>query len=306
MLNLMKDLATPQGLNKEYRYEAIVVNNDDSKTNAPYTCRIQARVDILFDGIADDHLPWAIPSFEHPDGASSESGRAFVPKVGSKVLLVFQEGRETHPMWIGYPVDKNTVMPEMKHNYPNRVVTKLKNKAITVYDTQTNELFIRNPGDLKIYIQGNTELTVIGNVTEVVKGNKDVFIEGNLNETIKGNHTRTVGGDESDSVGGDYKHAVDGNETRSVKGNAKESVGGNETCSVKGSAKKSVDGDWKHSTGGSSSIQVTGTQVNNAGQMNDQVGGPDVDSAESPDSAESVKSSPDLTNWPGFPGGAKG
>jgi hypothetical protein len=268
MLNLMKDLATPQGLNKEYRYEAIVVNNNDSKTDAPYTCRIQARIDILFDGIDDAHLPWAIPSFEHPDGASKDSGRAFVPKIGSKVLPVFQEGRETHPMWMGYPVDKTTVMEEMKHNYPNRVVTKLKNKAITVYDTQTNELFIRNPGDLKIYIQGNTELTVMGNVTEVVKGNKDVFVEGNLNETIKGNHTRTVGG----------------NSTNSVSGNEKVSVGGNA----------------KHSTGGDSSIQVNGTQVNNAGQMNDQVGGPDVDSP------DSVSSSPDLTNWPGFPGGAKG
>lgn len=265
---MARDLATPQGLNKEYRYEAIVVNNDDSKTDNPYTCRVQARVNILFDGIEDDHLPWAIPSFEHPDGASKDSGKAFVPKIGSKVLLIFQEGRETHPMWLGYPVDRTTVMEEMKHNYPNRVVTKLKNKAITVYDTQTNELFIRNPGTLRVYIQGDAEITVMGNSTEVVKGNKNVFVEGDLTETITGTHTRTVGKDSTDSVGGD----------------AKESIGGN----------------WKHSTGGDSSIQVAGTQVNNAGQMNDQVGGPD------PDSPDSVNSSPDLTNWPGFPGGAKG
>lgn len=269
MLNIARDLNTPQGLNKEFSYEAIVVNNDDSQTDRPFTCRIQARVAIMFDGIPDEHLPWAIPFFEHPDGASAKSGRAFLPKVGTKVLLTFQEGRETHPTWTGYTVDQKTVMEEIKLNYPNRIITqRLQNGAITLYDTKTNELFIRNVGDTKVYIEGSTELTVIGNVTEVIKGNKETFVEGDVTENIGGNFTRNVGGNEAFSVGGN--------------------------------ASKSIGGNWKHSTGGSSSIQVTGTQVNNANQMNDQVGGPE------PDSPEDVKNSPDLTKWPGFPGGAKG
>lgn len=307
MLNLSKDLATPQGLNKEYKYEAIVVKNDDSQTDNPYTCRIQARIAILFDGIEDDHLPWAIPFFEHADGASSESGKAFVPKVGSKVLLTFQEGRENFPIWSGYTVDKGTSMPEMKHNYPDRVIVqRLKNKAITLYDTKTNELFIRNPGDLKIYIDGNTELTVTGNVREVIQGNKEVFIEGDYTESIKGNVTRinggtnkeSISGEASISVGGDYAESINGNVTRANGGTNKESVGG--------AASMSVGGNWKHSTGAASSIQVAGTQVNNAAQMNDQVGGPSPDSPDSPESPDSTKTSPDLTQWPGFPGGAKG
>lgn len=269
MLNIARDLNTPQGLNKEYSYEAVVTNNDDSKTDRPHTCRIQARVAVLFDGIPDEHLPWAIPFFEHPDGASSTSGRAFVPKVGTKVLLTFQEGRETHPTWTGYTVDQKTVMEEIKHNYPNRVITqRLQNGAITVYDTQTNELFVRNVGDMKIYIQGNAELTVMGNVTEVVKGNKDTFVEGNLNEVVGGNVTRVCGGNSDTSIGGNGSVAI--------------------------------SSEHKHSVGGASSIQVGGRQVNNAGFMADQESGP------SPSAPSSVGESPDLTKWPGFPGGAKG
>lgn len=269
MLNVARDLNTPQGLNKEYSYEAIVVNNDDSKTDRPYTCRIQARIAVLFDGIPDEHLPWAIPFFEHPDGASKTSGRAFIPKVGTKVLLTFQEGRETHPTWTGYTVDQKTVMEEIKLNYPNRIITqRLQNGAITLYDTKTNELFIRNVGDTKVYIEGNTELTIMGNVKEVIKGNKEVFIEGNYSESIGGNVTRINAKDNHESIGG--------------------------------KASMSIEKDWKHSTGSDSSIQVKGTQVNNAKQKNDQVGAPD------PDKPKDVPKSPDLTKWPGFPGGASG
>lgn len=269
LLNLAKDMSSPQGLTKEHLYEAIVVNNDDSKTEAPYNCRIQARVPILFDGIEDDLLPWAIPIFDHYDGASDKSGVAYLPKVGSKVLLKFQDGSDDNPIWMGYPVDKKTQMKEMQHNYPNRVIVmRLQNKAITLYDTKTNELFIRNPGDMKVYIDGNTELTVTGNVKEVIKGNKEVFIEGDYTESITGNVKRTNGGNNTESIGGE--------------------------------AKMSIGGSWKHSTGGDASIQVSGRQENNASMMEDQFSGP------SPDSPDSVPSSPDLTNWPGFPGGAKG
>lgn len=269
LLNITKDMSTPQGLTREHLYEAVVVHNDDSTTDLPHNCRIQARVPILFDGIPDDLLPWAIPIFAHYDGASDKSGVAFIPKIGSKVLLKFQDGSDDSPIWMGYPVDKKTQMKEMEHNYPDRVITmRLQNNAITLYDTKTNELFIRNPGDLKVYIGGNVELTVTGNVKEVIKGNKEVYVEGDLTESVKGKITRINGGDSSTSVGG--------------------------------KASVAVGGDWKHSTGGESSIQVSGTQVNNAAQMNDQVGGP------SPDSPEEAKSSPDLNGWPGFPGGASG
>ena len=73
-----------------------------------------------------------------------------------------------------------------------------------------------------------------------------------------------------------------------------------------GAANMVIGGAWKHSTNGDSSIQVSGTQTNNAAQMNDMVGGPDPDSPKEPKAGEAVKESPDLTNWPGFPGGAKG
>lgn len=269
MLNIARDLSQSQGLNKDYRYEARVVNNDDRDTPYPHTCRIQARIPVLYDGIPDEHLPWAIAYFDHLDGATEKSGTAWVPKVGSKVFLKFQDGRETHPVWSGYTVDTTTVMEEIKLNYPDRIIRhRLANGAITLYDTQTNELFIRNPGDLKVYIDGNVELTVTGDSTEVIKGNRKVSVEGNYELNVGGTVTYRIGGTQTVSVGG--------------------------TASMK------IGGSWMHSTGGSAQIDVSGRQVNNAGFMADQEGGP------APQAPDSVPESPDLTNWPGFPGGAQG
>lgn len=269
MLNLTRDLANAQGINKDYRYEAVVVNNDDTKTEWPHTCRIQARVPYLFDGVPDEHLPWATACFDHFDGASSKSGSAWVPKIGTKVFLQFQEGKPSLPIWSGFNVDNTTIMAEMKHNYPNRIVKhRLKNGAITLYDTKTNELFVRNPGTMKIYVAGDVELTVMGNSTEVVKGNRTISVEGNYSLDVKGSKTERVGGSSNESV--------------------------------TGAASFATGSSWNHSTAGASSIQVGGRQTNNAAFMADQEGGP------SPAAPEAVAASPDLTNWPGFPGGAKG
>jgi hypothetical protein len=311
LLNISRDMAMPQGLTKEYRYEATVVKNDDSKEKeGKYMCRIKARVPILFDGIEDDHLPWAIPMFDHWDGATKNSGMAYIPKVGSKVLLVFQEGSDDNPMWMGYPVSKKTAMKEMEHNYPDRIIAmRLQNKAITLYDTKTNELFIRNPGDMKVYIEGNTQLTVTGNVTEVIEGNKEVHIKGNLKEIIHGNKEEFIVGNQTEVIRGNKAETIQGNFNGTVKGDVVLTTGGKQEESVGADAKMSVGGNWKHSTGGNSNIEVSGDQINNAGFMRDQEGSPSPDSPAQPQDPANTPETPDLTtekDWPGFPGNAKG
>lgn len=181
MLNTAELLMQPEGISDVRTYEAVVVSNKDPKKLG----RIQARVLHLFDGIVDAHLPWAIPSWNHADGASDKSGTFDVPEVGSYVTLKFQMRDVLHPIYYGYHVTDNTALVEASHNYPNRKALRLSNGACLVVDKQTNELFITNPGSLKIYVVGDVELTVGGNVQEHIHGNVYRKVDGSINETAK-------------------------------------------------------------------------------------------------------------------------
>lgn len=195
MLNIASDMGEKQGLNANKWYEAVVVSNDDRQhPDGQMLGRVRARVAVLFDGIADNHLPWAIPIWLHPDGASETSGAFDVPKIGTKVFLKFQGANPAFPMYRGFHSDRVTQMEEVKHNYPNRKVLRLQNKALVIVDTGDNTLYLRNPGNTKIYIDGNVEMEVTGNVDELIYGNVRREIRGNLTQHVKGDtHLFTSG-----------------------------------------------------------------------------------------------------------------
>ncbi len=283
MLNIASDMAAKQGLSKDLSYEAQVIDNNDPRG----LCRVRARVPFIFDGIPDEHLPWSIPSFDHPDGAGPGSGTAYVPKNGTKVLLRFQNGEATSPTWEGYPVDNTTKLQEMAHNYPDRKVTRLSNKTLIVIDTKSNEVFIRYPGDTRIYIEGNVELSVTGNVTEKIGGDRQSFIEGDSVEVVRGNRSVHVGGEDTHNVAGSAKQVVSGSYTQSTSGSSSRITGGSANTSI----------------GGSDSYQVSGTATRNASTIQDNASGP---SPSGPESAGSAPSTPDLDSWTGIDGGGPG
>ena len=187
MLSITADMKEKQGLDGSKWYEAIVIENDDRKhPDKMMLGRIQARIKTVFDGIKDADLPWAVPIYEHPDGASEISGTFSVPKKRTKVFLRFQDANPSYPCYRGYHVDKVTQMEEIKHNYPNRTVTRFSNKALMIVDTQDNTLYLRNPGNVKIYVEGNVELEVKGNVDELIRGSVRRTIMGNYHDTVLG------------------------------------------------------------------------------------------------------------------------
>lgn len=283
MLNIAKDMAERQGLNPDLYYEAQVIDNNDPTHN----CRVRARVPVLFNGIPDAHLPWATAFFDHEDGAGPGSGTAYVPRIGTKVLIKFQMGQESSPIWSGYPVDDTTQLQEMLHNYPDRKVHRLANKALVVVDTRSNEVFIRNPGDTRVYIEGNLELTVNGNVTEKINGNRSSFVQGDSLEVVSGNRVVNVGGASTESVAGAVS-AVGGS-TRHV------STTGAATTVVGGSSSLSVSGE--------DSYNVGGTHTRNASIIQDNSAGP---TTTGPDAVATAPEAPDLSQWIGIDGGAEG
>lgn len=244
VINATKYLSR-QGIDPKMVYEASVVNNFDQRK----LCRIQARIKGIFDGIGDADLPWAIPEFNHPDGAYNDSsgkavdrsGMGFVPKKGHKVGLKFPTGDPHRPVWTSYTVDEQVALPEYQDvNYPDRVVFKLSNGFYVIIDTRTNEVIINNPGDVDMtilgdvnqYIVGNQQLTVTDNKGEIAgyllnapetvlkslspKPAKRIPFQGLLSKGYAGNQHTTIKGDQTTTIMGNRKTVVHGNDLLQV------------------------------------------------------------------------------------------
>jgi uncharacterized protein involved in type VI secretion and phage assembly len=198
MINIAQDMKEGQGLMGSQTYLGVVIaNNDSAETKNPFTGRIKIRISGVFDGIPDEHIPWAIPSWSHSEGSSEFTGTVAIPKVGTTVSVKFQGGDPHSPIYGNAPVNETSMLAEAKTNYPNRTVSRMSNGDLIMTDTETNEHFIRTTGDSKIYIQGNAYMNVDGDVIEQIKGNKTTFIGGNLTETVLGTRNSFTSGQQA-------------------------------------------------------------------------------------------------------------
>jgi hypothetical protein len=290
-VNVASDMTKAQGLSKTAPYEAIVVANDDTKhEDKRMLGRVQFRIPKIYDSIEDKLLPWAIPQYgSHPDGASSESGYFAVPKVGSKVLVYFQDGSPLHPKYAPYTVDASTALKEREHNYPNRVVHLFKNTALLMVDTQSNEMFIRNPGNLNIFIQGNVNMRVDGNVLEKIQGNRITHVKGNVTEVVDGNKTLYLQGDYSETIKGKHDQFVDGTFLEKIGSSRQLFVGSSSSEKVGSSRGVYVGGDDTHN--------VSGHIIRIGARIDDNPGGGGGSGGNAPD-APSKPQLPNIPYWP--------
>lgn len=238
MLNTYGDVAGGQGIPADQEFVATVIDNNDLKQYG----RIRARVPTIFDGIPDDELPWCVPKFEHMSASADGSeGVFYVPEIGAKVSVKFQQGSPLHPIYSGYFVDGQTQMHEIKTNYPDRLmITKLKDGLMTLYDRKEHRLFIRNPGQCHIYIEGNVDLRVHGNVQEQIDGDKFAVVKGNLTEVVEGNYRKYVQGESDTLIAGNENYVVIGERNFGVGELNRTVVGGSDEYKVGGTAYKNA------------------------------------------------------------------
>lgn len=240
-----------QGLDPKMTYEAHVVNNNDPRKLG----RLQARIDGIFDGIPDDHLPWSVPMYHHADGAYNPGGDALdragtfmVAKNKHKVGLRFPTADPHRCVWGPYTVDDQVALPEKDKNYPDRAVMKFSNGTYIILDTRTNEMFINNPGDVDITILGDCNQYIVGNQQLVVSDTKglipsyllnapdtvlsrlspkparEIPFLGLLGPAPAGNQHVHVTGDQTMFVGGNRKTVVTGNDFLVVGKNRIETI----------------------------------------------------------------------------------
>jgi len=153
----------PKGLDPATPYPAVVVDDNDPDR----LDRIRARVPLMMDHIKDSDLPWAYPIYNQLEGLKGgqdldRSGRGHIPRKGNKVSLHFPTADPSSVFYGGVPVDKQNQLPEMRKNYPNRIVFKFKSGLFVIHDTKTYESFITFPGDVHQLMMGDLNTTVVG------------------------------------------------------------------------------------------------------------------------------------------------
>lgn len=257
-INLTKHLSS-QGTDKNTKYPAIVVNNNDPDMLG----RVQARIETIHDGIDNKLLPWCLPTYAHVDGALggnvfNRSGTFFVPKNGTRINVTFQDGDPHFPLYEGAEVNDLTKLKEVSKNYPNRSILRFSNGSFIMIDTSTNELFIHNAGDLNLIVQGNLNQQVFGNSQEIVTESKSgldpYFTDDKLlpigaakqsqtnNVKFKGLGKTGGSGNKNILIDGDYTMTVKGNRITKIMGDDTTTILGNSTIKVMGSSNTTILG----------------------------------------------------------------
>ena len=225
-----------QGVDPNMVYAATVVDNNDPRQRG----RIRARIDGFMDGIDDDKLPWILAVFNHADGSmegDKRSGTFDVPQKGARVGVRFPFGDPHRPEIAPYPIDDKRTLPEAEPNYPKRKVIRLGNGWYIIVDTETNEMFFNNPGDMHMTILGDCTQTIVGKQTLIVTGDKGE-IPGYVTNAPKSDlgsiPAKSAGGVEFQGSGGNGSQytKIKGDQTVIIEGNRNVTIKGNDSLKV--------------------------------------------------------------------------
>jgi len=97
--------------------------------------RIKVSIPSMFDETNPDFFVWARPCFPY--------GHFFVPEVGDKVWLAFENGDPSSPVWIGVWYPDGAVPPDADVSPPvKRLIRSAKGHAILFDDTDDSEAVI--------------------------------------------------------------------------------------------------------------------------------------------------------------------
>lgn len=162
---MIKELGGEKLVGK-YFVGTVKVNSDPSQLS-----RVRVMIPELFDGYADTDLPWftvARPVFR---GASNNVGWHCVPRVGSKVLCVFDKGNINSGIVTHELVDAASKPTELLDSYPNTWGWIDENGTRLEVNAATKVLTLHHQGTTVIIdAAGNVDVHVVGNLTGQVDG----------------------------------------------------------------------------------------------------------------------------------------
>ena len=159
-----------------------VINNNDPEKQG----KCQIRVFSVFDNVADNDLPWALPDFTF---IGSKVGNFVVPPVGTIVNVYFDKGDIYHPHYTTKAVAKNSLPVQRNTDYPDNVVMwesddgdyltlNRRSKVTTFHHMSGTQIKVLRDGSVDIKVVANETKHVEKDETHTVKGTHIIQNEG--------------------------------------------------------------------------------------------------------------------------------
>lgn len=172
---------------------AIVVDNKDPYS--PPLQRVKIRISEIHTGLEDEHLPWAMPCAPVVVGNTDGIGSVYVPVVGSKVYVFFQDNSPYFPVYIGYATSKDSQVEELlKEDYPHCYGYVDRSGNLKIVNTEKDTVYfchvsgtsvhISKEGDLKVLVAKTCEIHCQDKVRIVSKA--EVYIDSAPEVNISG------------------------------------------------------------------------------------------------------------------------
>ena len=171
MTEVMSSLSSTRFYGK---YRGIVMDNVDTKKLG----RIRAKVETV---LGDKILPWAVPCVPY---AGKNVGIFFIPPIGARVWIEFENGDVCRPIFSGCYWNEND-LPDKNYD-PNIKIIKTEYATITINDIAgENKIEIEtNKEDQKIVMKPNSlELSHKG--CNIILTSNDVSINGKNLQVLK-------------------------------------------------------------------------------------------------------------------------
>lgn len=105
------------------------------------------------------HYPWCVPAQVGLAGGGETEQN--IPRIGSKVYVVFQNGDQHFPMYKGGVKDKDTLKGVLDENYPNRKGFDLGDGHSMYTDKETNETRYDHPSGAVVHVAPNGDINIV-------------------------------------------------------------------------------------------------------------------------------------------------
>ncbi len=188
--------------------------------------------------------------------AGAGGGALCHPRVGTEVIVDFQDGDPDRPIIVGRVY--NGEQPAPANGKGAATVTTFKSMASPGGKVFNELAFDDTAGEEKVSLNAGKDWnTAVGNNREeTVKNDSTSTVQANRKEDTTADRTTSVGGNNAETVSGSEKVTVSGDQEISVGGSQKESIGGSQTIGVGGSRGLSVGGSQNISVSAANSVSV--------------------------------------------------
>lgn len=121
-------------------YRGEVVDNQDPTNSG----RAKVKVYGMYDGVAQQDLPWANPLF--PLGGASGYGAVYIPTTGSIVWIMFEAGDSGSPVYLGASPMEGMIPGEIDVPEKYMVVKTPNGSKIYISDGEDEGVKLETPG----------------------------------------------------------------------------------------------------------------------------------------------------------------